>query len=563
MAKKPIQPIWNVKTRVSSIEIESLAELILKSRGLSDDNIAHFLNPSYSDDLADPFLLPDMSKAVRRLHRAIAAKQKIVIYGDYDIDGITASTLLVDFITTAGADATVYIPDRFEEGYGLNSDALKLLKKQNVDLVVSVDCGVTAAKEATLAKKIGLDLIITDHHEPPKVLPSDALAVVNPKLQSSKYPFSELAGVGVAFALVRAMLTKYPKLLKEGQEKWLLDLVALGTICDVVPLVGENRVLASYGLKVMAKTRREGIKALAKVSGTNLDLVQESDLGFRFGPRLNAAGRLEHAKAALDLLLCKDKAVALELAENLNELNRQRQEQTQEIFDAANAQAKKQTQNMVLVLADPAWSSGIVGIVASKIAEKWSKPTILLQINDDLAKGSARSYGDFSIIDALRDSSELLEKFGGHAFAAGMTLKTENIDALRFSLNKYALNNIEIESLLPKINIDVEINNLSPNLDYAEGIVKLRPHGNENPQPIISSKLKLIDYRLIGQNNNHTKFRFMTSNKTIIDAIAFNTTHKWPQLEPNQNYLVAYHLQINVWQNVSKAQLEIVDIKLS
>ncbi len=380
-----------------------------------------------------------------------------------------------------------------------------------------------------------------------------------------KEPEIEVTGIEMVRSstpeVVRAMLKSYPMLLKAGQEKWLLDLVALGTICDVVPLTGENRVLASYGLKVMAKTRREGIKALAKISGTNLDLVQESDLGFRFGPRLNAAGRLEHAKAALDLLLCKDKSKALELAEGLNELNRQRQEQTQEIFDKANTQAKKQTQNMVLVLADSSWSSGIVGIVASKISEKWSKPTILLQINGDTAKGSARSYGDFSIIDALRDNDKLLEKYGGHAFAAGMTVRTDNIDALRFALNKYGLKHIDIESLLPKINIDIELETLSPNLEQAIGIKKLRPHGNENPQPIFSSQLKLIDFRLIGQNNNHTKFRFMAPNQTIVDGIAFNTTHKWPQLEPNKTYAVAYYLQINVWQNVSKAQIEVIDIK--
>ncbi len=258
-----------------------------------------------------------------------------------------------------------------------------------------------AVEQATLAKKLGLDLIITDHHEPPDKLPVDAIALVNPKLIDSKYPFTDLAGVGVAFAVVRAMLQEKPSLLANGKEKWLLDLVALGTICDVVPLIGENRILASFGLRVMQKTRRSGLRALAEVSSTEIGDVNESDLGFRFGPRLNAAGRLEHAKAALNLLLSTDMAQARDLATKLNELNIERQAQTQDIFASADRMAKSKSQDLVLVLADAEWSHGVVGIVASRIAEKWHKPTILLQILGEDAKGSARSYGGFSIIEGL------------------------------------------------------------------------------------------------------------------------------------------------------------------
>ncbi len=562
MQSKSTSIKWDVLKHIEGDTEDDLAKIILKGRGYTNVQIDEFLHPSYNDSLADPFLLPAMKKAVKRIVRAIDNKQKVVIYGDYDIDGITASTLLVDFFSWVGLEVSVYIPDRFEEGYGLNSDAIKTLNKQNVDLVISVDCGVTAVKEAKLARKLKLDLIITDHHEPPKILPADALAIINPKLRDSKYPFKELAGVGVAFSLVRALIIEKPRLLTKGREKWLLDLVALGTICDVVPLIGENRVLASYGLIVMKKTHRPGLKALADISSTNLSQLQETDLGFRFGPRLNAAGRLEHAKTALNLLLCQDSTQAKILAEQLNELNKQRQQQTQEIFDSANRQAKKMASNMILVLSDPGWSSGVVGIVASRIAERWHKPTILLQTKDDQAKGSARSYGNFSIVNALKDCEDILDKFGGHAFAAGISLKTQNIQLLSHRLNNYAIKNIDIESLIPRIKIDLAFNELSPDINHIKSIDNLRPHGNENPRPLLASKFEMIEKRLIGQDNNHIKFRFKAPNNTILDGIAFSSAHKWLDLSSPNTYEVAYYLQENIWQNVSRVQLEVVDIRI-
>ena len=561
MSKNITKIRWDIRNVAEADNNIDLARLILLGRGYKNSEIKHFLSPSYTDDLADPFLLSGMSKAVDRIYQAVTQKQNIVIYGDYDIDGITASALLYDFLLQSGAVVSVYIPDRFEEGYGLNSKALKQLKKQNTDLVITVDCGITAEHEAVLAQKIGLDLIITDHHTPPKSLPVAALAVINPKLIESKYPFVELAGVGVAFCLVRAMIKKFPALVRLGQEKWLLDLVALGTVCDVVPLVGENRVLVSYGLKVLQKTRRKGLIALAKSSGTEINNINESDLGFRLGPRLNAAGRLEHAKIALNLLLSNDANEAESLAIELNDLNHERQVQTQEIFESANKQAIKQNDKMILVLADSEWSSGVVGIVASRIAEKWHKPAILLQVKAGKAKGSARSYGEFSLIDALKSCSQLFDKYGGHKYAAGMTLREDNIKQLSHSINKYALENIDIDSLLPRIKVDVKIVNFTPKIDNIINISKLRPHGNGNNQPIFASNFQLLDKRLIGQDNNHVKFIFKSPHSNKIDGIAFNSAHKWPSIELNQNYEVAYYLQENIWQNISKVQIEVIDIK--
>lgn len=541
-----------------------LAAQVLQNRGFSESDIEHFLHPNYSEGLADPFLLPDMKAATKRIFTAIKKHHKIVIYGDYDIDGITASALLYDFFRSIGVEKVeIYIPDRFEEGYGLNSEAIETIKAQGADLVISVDCGVTAVEQATLAKKLGLDLIITDHHEPPDKLPVDAIALVNPKLIDSKYPFTDLAGVGVAFAVVRAMLQEKPSLLANGKEKWLLDLVALGTICDVVPLIGENRILASFGLRVMQKTRRSGLRALAEVSSTEIGDVNESDLGFRFGPRLNAAGRLEHAKAALNLLLSTDMAQARDLATKLNELNIERQAQTQDIFASADRMAKSKSQDLVLVLADAEWSHGVVGIVASRIAEKWHKPTILLQILGEDAKGSARSYGGFSIIEGLRACTHVLRQFGGHDFAAGMKLKSDNLELFSHTLNQYALQNIDIESMMQTIEIDALLVGDDLELQRIEDLKSLQPYGNQNSQPVFSSKLLLVEYRMIGQHLNHVKFRFKTTANKFIDGIAFSSAHKWPELENGKSYDVAYNLQENVWQNVVRLQLEVVDIRLS
>ncbi len=553
---------WNIKKHKQSIESNDLASEVLKIRGYDSSAALEFIHPSYNDHLSDPLLLPDIEKATKRIYDAITKKEKIVIYGDYDIDGITASALLHDFFSYNKCDVSVYIPDRFEEGYGLNTDALTELKSKGVNLVISVDCGVSAVDQAKYAQKVSLDLIITDHHEPPDKLPKGMLALINPKLKSSKYNFKELAGVGVAFTLVRAMQQTYPDTLELGQEKWLLDLVALGTICDVVPLVGENRVLAYYGLKVMQRSRRVGLRALADVSSTKLEEVEESDLGFRFGPRLNAAGRLKHAKAALNLLLTKDVKEANKLAQTLNELNIERQQQTQEIFVGADKQAKSQKQNMILVLSDANWSSGIIGIVASKIAEKYHKPCIIFSIDGENAKGSARSYGKFSIINAITDCSKYLESFGGHNFAAGLSIKTDNIELFSNDINIYALNNTDISELLPSIDIDMYIDNFSPELSMVDDLVLLKPFGNENQQPLFAGRFHLNEYRLIGQNNTHVKFKIKTPNGQIIDGIAFGSSHKWPFLESGKMYDFAYFLQKNVWQNVARPQLEIVDIKL-
>ncbi len=550
---------WNIRQKLPKPTDNNLASVVLENRGYSKNQIDKFLNPNYQLDLADPMLLPDMKNATKRIKKALNNNENIVIYGDYDIDGITASALLYDFLTSLNATVAIYIPDRFEEGYGLNSSALKELKDNNTDLVITVDCGVTSKKEADYAKKINLDLIITDHHDPGKIIPKNVVGLINPKLKKSKYPFKELAGVGVAFALVRAILKQYPYLIKAGQEKWLLDLVALGTVCDVVPLIGENRVLTSYGLKVLRKTRRIGLKQLAISSAIDLDSISENDLGFRFGPRLNAAGRLEHAKAALNLLISNNGKESVDLSNKLNELNQLRQTITQNIFLQADKLAKKQSNNLILVVSNKEWNSGVVGIVASRITEKHHKPAIIIHNNGKIAKGSARSWGGFSIIEAIRSCDDILEKYGGHQYAAGISIKPENIELFTYRINQYALKNIDIEAMIPMVNIDLAFQELLPDLNYIRNLELLRPYGNLNPQPVFSSNFIIEEFKLIGEHQNHIKFKLKTGNNSI-DGIAFSASHKWPGLEIGNKYQIAYLINENIWQNISKPQLEIVDI---
>ncbi len=536
----------------------TLAEQVLLGRGFSKDEAQYFMGADYTSGLNDPLLLNGMKTAVKRLMQAREQKDTVVIYGDYDIDGITASALLYDFFEQIGLQAETYIPDRFSEGYGINKSALKSLKEKGADLVITVDCGVNSAVEANYAQKINLDLIITDHHEPIGEKPS-ALAVINPKLPRQKYPFTELAGVGVAYALVRAIIALHPNTVPEGQEKWLLDLVALGTICDVVPLINENRILARYGLMVAQKGRRPGFRALAKVSGTDLSKVSETDFGFRFGPRLNAAGRIDHARVGLATLLAQTDGEGEENAQKLQLLNTERQATTAEILASAKKKAREYKQDCILVLSDPDWSHGTVGIVASNLSEKLRKPTILLQELGDTAKGSARSLGKFSIIDAIESASQYLDKFGGHHFAAGMTLPTENIAAFRHAINQYGIKNLNVEDILKTYTIDVV---LSPDKITQESYQEVRllaPYGNAHPQPLFATTFEVFSLRPIGKDLNHLKLQ-LRANKNIYSAIAFSKAAAWKDLKIGESYEFAYYLSENEWQGVREIQLELVDV---
>jgi single-stranded-DNA-specific exonuclease len=519
-----------------------------------------FLYPDYEKGLNDPFLMTDMEPAVARIARAAARGDKVVIYGDYDIDGITASAVMIETLRALGLEAESYIPDRFEEGYGINQEALENLKARGVDLVVSVDCGITSVDEAQWAREHGLDLVITDHHTVPEVIP-EAVAVVNPKRPGDKYPFTELAGVGVAFALARALQQRLGK-PAAGQEKWMLDLVALGTVCDVVPLTGENRVLATYGLKVMSRTRRAGLKALAEVASLNLARVNSEHLGFVIGPRMNAAGRLEHAAQSLELMLVSDAPRAAEIAWELDGLNRQRRADQDAIFQAADAMAAEREGDMVLVLADPGWSHGVVGIVASSLVAKWKKPVLIGQVLGESTKGSARSVPGFNMVEALRANAGLLERFGGHVFAAGWTLPTDRLEELREGMNLEFQRSGAVGFEAPQVVPEANLGDLSEiGWPLLEQLALLEPFGRDNPRPLLELRGLTADrVSRIGSEGKHLRLGLTDGNGRRLAAIGFGLSPRYNDLIERQKVTVRGHLNKNEYQGNTTLQLVLSDL---
>lgn len=495
---------------------------LLKSRKINDRD--SFLHPKYQS-FGDVFLLPDMEKAVKRIKEASLKKQKIVIYGDYDIDGLSASCVLYNAFEAFGfKDVEVYIPNRFIEGYGLTIGSVDRIKEMQADLIVTVDTGSLSHKEVDHANSLGIDVIITDHHNVADQHPK-AIAVINPKRKDHSYPYRDFAGVGVAFKLVQALMTEL-KGLDNGQEKWLLDFVALGTVCDIVPLSGENRMLVSYGLKVLKVSKREGIKALIASSGIDLSNINTFDIGFKIGPRLNATGRLKTARLALDILLTKDLRSALDMAEELNNLNNERKVIQEKILKQAEIEAEKQSDLKVLVVSQTGWNHGVIGIVASKLVEEFKKPTYILEeMAGGLSKGSARSYGDFSVDEGIKYASRVIEKGGGHKLAAGVTLKTDNIPNFRNLVNEYyeTLKLKDQEKYLIK-QADLVLESLEGiDLELLNLISDLEPFGNENSEPVFEIRsLRILKKYLMGKDKNHVRYLLQDKKGNRISAIKFN-----------------------------------------
>lgn len=544
----------------------SLFDEILQARGLVGETREAFLNPDY-EAKHDPFLLPDMQQAVERLVRAHGAQEKITIYGDYDIDGLTATTVLLDALEQFGFKRVdAFIPNRFVEGYGLTVEAIERIAAAGAQLIITVDCGSLSEKEIVRANELGVDVIVTDHHNVAPVQPP-AVAVINPKrlladypdeyenfilkkdskMRGKLYPFLDLPGVGVAFKLVQALQTKLPG-MEPGQEKWLLDLVALGTVCDVVNLTDENRTHVYWGLKVLAKTRRPGLKALMAVAKITPDKIVARSLGFGLGPRMNAAGRLETAQYSLDLLREQDSLLALEIAEKLDVMNTTRRSEQDKIFTAAKLQAEQYKSDNVLVLSGQNWSHGIIGIVAAKILETYKKPTYVLEELGEESKGSARSFGDFSVADAIRAADDIITKGGGHKYAAGMTLPTKNIDAFRKRVNEHyraqKLSNQEL-LLLPREDVVTGFELVTEQL--VNDIVTLEPFGNANPEPVLKTVgLTVTKQRRMGDHGQHLKLDLRDNAGKIMQVIAFSAPRHF-FVEPGEMVTIWYQPTINEW----------------
>ena len=558
----------------------NILDRILKKRGITADKKAIFLSPEY-DARHDPFLLPDMQVAVDRLVQARKQQERITIYGDYDIDGLTATTLLLDAFQAFGFEhVKAFIPNRFTEGYGLTVDAIERIAADGAQLIVTVDCGSLSHAEITRAKELGVDVIVTDHHNVAPEQPP-AVAVINPKrlLQDypdeyenlllkpgSKqagaiYPFLDLPGVGVAFKLVQALQTKLDG-LGPGQEKWLLDLVALGTVCDVVTLVDENRTHVFWGLRVLARTRRPGLKALMAVSGIRPETVSARSLGFGLGPRMNASGRLETAQYALDMLTASDSLVALELARKLDDMNKARRREQDEIFKEALLQAEAYAADPVLVVSAAGWNHGIVGIVAAKLLERFQKPTFVLSEDGEEAKGSARSYGDFSAADAIRAADDLIIKGGGHKLAAGVTLPTQNIEAFRRRVNQFYLDKKlrdQAQLLLPVADTDALLEEVTEQL--IEELALLEPFGNGNPQPVLRTEaLVVVSIRRMGDGGQHVKLTTKAGDRRI-DLLAFNAPAHF-FVEPGVTIVAWYNPELNEWQGRRSVEGRLLHLEL-
>jgi len=524
-----------------------LFDEILRARGLVGKARDAFLNPSY-DAKHDPFLLPDMQAAVGRLVQAREKQENITIYGDYDIDGLTATTLLLDAFQSFGfKHVDAFIPNRFVEGYGMTIDAVERIAKAGATLIITVDCGSLSEKEIIRAKELGVDVIVTDHHNVAEVQPP-AVAVINPKRKDHNYPFIDLAGVGVAFKLVQALQTKLQG-LDDGYEKWLLDLVALGTVCDVVSLIDENRANVFWGLKVLAKTRRPGLRALMAIASVEPEDLTARTLGFVLGPRLNAAGRLETARIALDLLTTKDNMEALAKAKQLDEMNKARRAEQDGIFREAILQAEQYMSDPVLVVSNKGWNHGIIGIVAAKLLEKFNKPTFVLEEIGEEAKGSARSFGDFSAADAIRAANDIIIKGGGHKLAAGVTLPTKNIPAFRQRVNDFyrsqKLFNQEVY-LLPKEDVVTSIDRVTE--EFVKQLAILEPYGNGNPEPILSTQNLRVFYRKrLGADGQHIKLGLQDIAGQQIYMIAFNAPDHF-FVETGERVTAWYQPSINEWQ---------------
>lgn len=539
-----------------------LFEKLLEARGLVGPDREFFLSPSY-DAKHDPFLLPDMEAAVERLTRARENQEHITIYGDYDIDGLTATTVLLDAFESFGfKNVTAFIPNRFVEGYGLTVDAIEKIVADGAQLVVTVDCGSLSEKEIIRANELGVDVIVTDHHNVAPVQPP-AVAVINPKRPDHRYPFIDLAGVGVAFKLVQALQTRLDGLIP-GQEKWLLDLVALGTVCDVVTLVDENRANVFWGLKVLAKTRRPGLKALMAVARVESEKVNARSLGFGLGPRMNAAGRLETAQYALDMLRASEGVVALERAQLLDTLNINRRTDQARIFKAAIMQAEQYGDHPVLVVSHPEWNHGIIGIVAAKLLEKYKKPTFVLQELGNESKGSARSYGDFSAADAIRSADDIITKGGGHKFAAGVTLPTAHIDAFRQRINEFyksqkLLNQAAL--LLPKEDVTIEhFTELTETL--LEQIALLEPFGNGNPEPVLKlAGASVLNQRRMGAEAQHIKLELRDSKNNSMQFIAFSAPQHF-FVEPGETVTIWFQPTLNEWQGRKSVEGRLLHLEL-
>lgn len=526
-----------------------LVATVLAARGITTRAQADlFYKPHLATDY-DPLLLPGMHEAIERTRRAIAGGELIALYGDFDVDGVTSVAVLHMGLRPLGALTTNYIPDRFEEGYGLNLGAVKRLRDMGCGLLITADCGISSVQEVAFGNELGLDTLILDHHTVPDEMPA-AVAAVNPKRKDSPYPFDELAAVGVSYRFLQVLYESYGRTLPADE---FIDLVALGTVVDVAPLADENRRIVTEGLARMRKGMRPGLEALAKVAGTAPENFNADTLGFAVGPRMNAAGRLKHANLALDLMLAPDMAAATDLAQELDELNRQRQQQTADAYAMAEELCGA-TDDPLIMVGSPDIHAGIVGLVAARIAERRHRPAIVYERGAVSSRASARSIPGFDIVGAIRREKDLLERHGGHRAAAGFTVPNENLELLRGRLVNTAAELLTEQDLMQVIEIDAEAPISSLTGLEIKGLMRFEPCGHGNEKPVLLSRnVRVTDARAVGADQSHLKLTLKDGPITW-PGIAFSKA----DLELAETVDVVYSLQSD-WTG-QRVELEIIDI---
>ena len=540
------------------LELSRLTARVLAARGFDNQEKARDFMTQSVEGIHDPFLLKDMDKAVAEIRWAIENKVKVAVYGDYDVDGVTATCIMIQYLKKMGADCTYYIPDRLEEGYGLNVAAIQSLYDEGCRLLITVDSGITADEEAEYARSIGLRLIITDHHECKENLPA-AAAVVNPRRMDSDYPFRELAGVGVAFKVICALEHHRPieELLQE-----YADVVAVGTIADVMPLVGENRIIVSYGLQYLQNTRNYGLRSLMQKLGLDTKVVTSNAVSFTMAPRINAAGRLGGASSAARMFLTEDPREATALAEHLCNLNHRRQEEENGIYEQIMARLKVQpelTRGKTLVLWDDGWHNGVIGIVSSRLSDRYGVPCVLISMTGDSGKGSGRSIKGFNLYAALEKNADLLEKYGGHELAVGLTVKRENLEALRAALEDYACSNRD-EEIVPCVNVDCRVEPQELTLREVRGLSALEPFGMGNPQPVFLMNDVRIEEITPISHDRHIKLHLSKQGRSFY-AFVFGMGAKSCQFVKGDLLDIVFSAEINSYRGNENVQLVIKDVK--
>jgi single-stranded-DNA-specific exonuclease len=555
-------PAQEVQRLASALGISPSVASILITRGYDTPQLAREFLSATMEQQHDPFLFPDMDKAVHRLKQALDGGEKILIYGDYDVDGVTSTAMLMRWLKSLKADVTWHIPHRIHDDYGVNEKAVRAAAREGVSLILTADCGITAVKEVVVANELGVDVIVTDHHEPSDTLPP-AVAVINPKRHDTNYPFADLAGVGVAFKLATAYMRTFSPQHETGLQRAFLDLVSLGTVADVMPLVGENRLIVREGLKLIPHTKKLGLRALLSTNSLHGKPITAYHIGFVLGPRLNAAGRMDTARKAADLLLTIDEQEAAQLAQQLNQANRERQEEEKRIFEEAVKMVEGDgALPPALVLGSPHWHRGIVGLVASRLVERFYRPTLLIAFDGDVGKGSGRSIEAFHLLDALRRCSHHLEKCGGHRLAAGLAVKVDKFPVFREAFCQVAGELLSADDLRRRVTIDCELSgsDLTPRL--VEELHQLEPFGSGNPQPTLClRRAEVVDKLCMGSEKQHLKLKVRSDGK-VFDCVWWRHADRADGLEKGQAIDLCFTAEFNEWNGVRSVQLKVKDIRI-